>query len=391
MTTQVLDNTAIFRRTYGVEIEFIGRSGSRDDLAAEITRAGVPTRVMPLYPHTVPRGFWALKTDNSLRAAGGGYTERGWEMVSPPLSGEDGFQQIETVTAVLTRHGASINPSTGLHIHVDSRNPAMDLDALKRLAILYIENEPIFDRLNPPSRRGNDNHFLSSIAMRNPKTIMQARDIESIASILKFGNARHREYSRNHYDPRRYVKLNFVTSFYWHHGTVEFRHAAGSTDAAKIKKWVLLYLRLTEKAATATNTETVEHAVRTQRRARAGTKRAILIDMVLRPEGATTREVLAATGWGEVSVAGVAHQYGLNVRSERVWENHRRVLRYFGSLDPNAPATTTTTVRNIARFKATNITEMAEYLGMPDDERTYWEARDAMLNQPNLRNIVRAE
>ena len=31
----------------------------------------------------------------------------------------------------------------------------------------------------------------------------------------------------------------------------------------------------------------------------------------------TLREVLAATGWRQASVAGIAHQYGLDVRTER--------------------------------------------------------------------------
>jgi hypothetical protein len=48
---------------------------------------------------------------------------------------------------------------------------------------------------------------------------------------------------------------------------------------------------------------------------RPGTKRAVVIEMLLRPEGCTKREVLAATGWGNVSIAGIAHNYGLDVRS----------------------------------------------------------------------------
>ena len=68
-----------------------------------------------------------------------------------------------------------------------------------------------------------------------------------------------------------------------------------------------------------------------RRARRAGTKRALLIDLLHRPEGATIDEIAAATGWQRHTVRGaisgaLKKKLGLTVTSEKV-ENRGRVYR----------------------------------------------------------------
>lgn len=64
---------------------------------------------------------------------------------------------------------------------------------------------------------------------------------------------------------------------------------------------------------------------------RAGSKLAIVIELLARPEGATIAEMATATGWQEHSVRGalsgiLAKRYGVQVTSESV-EGRGRVYR----------------------------------------------------------------
>ena len=57
------------------------------------------------------------------------------------------------------------------------------------------------------------------------------------------------------------------------------------------------------------------------KRPRAGSKLAIIVELVTRPEGATIAEMATATGWQEHSVRGalsgiLAMQYGVQLASE---------------------------------------------------------------------------
>ena len=59
----------------------------------------------------------------------------------------------------------------------------------------------------------------------------------------------------------------------------------------------------------------------------AGSKAAMIAELLLRPDGCTTAEVLAASGWPAVSMPAQARTAGLVLRKERV----DGVLRYYGT------------------------------------------------------------
>ena len=346
----------MFERSYGVEIEAIAPySVTREGLADSISRAGISCEAETLN-HTTQR-YWKVVKDGSLRGEGHG---NGLEIVSPPLKGEAGFREIERVCTVLKNRGLKVNKSCGLHVHVDVRHPEMSLDAIKRLALLYVENETLIDKLMPASRRASQNDYCRSIAH---------------ASLARIDNAASVAMLQDALGPKKYVKLNLRT--YWRQGTVEFRHHSGTVEAGKIIKWVQACLRMVRTACDErlAGSITVDQVERTVRAVRAGTKTAIIHAMLTRPQGCTTSEVLAATGWRQASVQGVGHTLGLHIRQVRERdENGHRVIRYFGDRESPAAAPRTPRVK-----KLSTIDELAEHLGMTEDERLFWIKRAELL------------
>lgn len=352
----------MFNRTYGVEIEAILPYGiSREDLALALTNAGV--QASDEYLNHGVKHHWKVTTDGSLRGMGAG---SGMEIVSPILRGPEGFQQIEKVCKVLKEKGATVNHSCGLHIHVDVRRPQeMDLDALKRLALLYAQNEAIIDSVMPQSRRESKNAYCKSIRRR-------MRAIEEAQSISMLSDA---------VSKKKYVKLNYKTI--WRQGTVEFRHHSATVEAYKIIKWASACLRMVKVAADGDVAEsiTVERIDREVRAVRSGSKTAIIHALLTRPEGCTTREVLEATGWRQVSVQGVGHNLGLTIRQVRERENGRKVIRYFGERT-NRPVSLPTAAPQVpARKKFRTIEQFANYLGMTEDEKSFWEKRQMLFSR----------
>jgi hypothetical protein len=222
-------------RKFGIEIEAFGISTSL--VASELTAAGIPTIFMG-YTHTTT-AHWKVVTDVSIQG------HQSFELVSPILQGADGFAQIAKVCTVLTRLGAKVNKSCGLHVHADGRDFSTNLPALKRLSKLFLKHEKNFDSVVVPSRRKNNNSMIQSNLSRHStlkdafQKIDSATTLDSLISIVCPGNGTYREAGRYH-------KLNLVAML--RHGTVEFRQHGGSIDATKISNWVAYLLDFTDWA-----------------------------------------------------------------------------------------------------------------------------------------------
>ena len=400
-------------RTYGVEIETISPTTTynRANLARDLTAAGVPAFDAG-YSHT-PSERWKIVSDNSLTE---GRRGPGMELVSPsinPLRGEEGFATIAQVSEVLRSKDFSVDKSCGLHVHTDVRQPELDIAALRRLAMLYVESEEILDSIMPPSRRHRadgtrvvSDPIRSDFArsMKHHPNVMErlsrAADVTEIVYILngqtppRFGATRGRRraslrtpFGRMDLYRLRFVKLNMQT---WVYGTSEFRHHAGTIDSNKINNWVLACLRMVDYAANAVSTEEVIDATRrTFATVRAGTKRALIHAMLLRPEGVTLAEALAATGWRQASIAGIAHQYGLEVRQERV----RAPLggyetRYWGTVSSTPQLVIPARGTILPGPKPTNIDEFADKIGMSPEEKTFWHSRAERFALPTANLMV---
>ena len=136
------------QRRFGVEIEFAG-GVNRETLARELNTAGVQCQ-SEYYNHST-RSYWKLTTDASC----------GYEMVSPILQGEEGFQQLKKVLDIMAEMGCTVNRSTGVHVHLE----AADLTALdvKNIVTRYADNEAEIDTWFPRSRRASNNQYCLSL------------------------------------------------------------------------------------------------------------------------------------------------------------------------------------------------------------------------------------
>ena len=338
----------IHDRTFGIEIEAIAPAAVTMQRAAEIiTAAGVDCRMGGYH---VTQSHWKIVGDGSVRPAQG-QTGNGMEIVSPPLQGEEGFEQVRKVCRALTAAGFKVNKSCGLHVHVAARG--LGLPAIKRLTVLYSKSERTIDQLLPLSRRGGDGYFCRSLANVNEATVMGAADVTGIARHVA-------EVSRA--SQPRYVKLN-LTAF-WRHGTVEFRHHSGTVDENKAVNWARFCLRMVDTAVT----ERDEQVTSTQPRARAlrpGSKVALIAELLTREWGCTQADVLTATGWPSVSMPQQARAAGITLVKRRVGG----VNRYYAG---QAQVVTSTAP---ARPSVDTLDGLTERLGMDENEKAFWAAR----------------
>lgn len=211
-------------RTFGVEVEFFGVSRT---LVGQALRAQGVNAQVEGYNHT-DKAYWKIITDSSVDGEGN-------ELVSPPLSGDKGLAELQTVLKVLNEIGAKVNKSCGIHVHHDANDftPA----TFKNVYGIYGKYEATIDELFPASRRGNSNRFCGQLNNDSLYFDALAR-IKTLADVgYMFRN--------------RYKKVNFQS--YRIHGTIEFRQHAGSTDFDKISSWIILTQAIVERAVSMGN------------------------------------------------------------------------------------------------------------------------------------------
>lgn len=242
-------------KTFGVEIEcYVPSQGWTEhdvlqDIADRLTECGIKTFVK-LYTHKFNLNEWKIVPDGSLREGcpSGHYP---LELVSPPLTEEDGYRQIEIVCRVLNECGAKVNKCCGLHIHVGYHKPACNrVGAVRQLLNFYGLNENYFDLIQPQSRRNN--RFCQSI-VRNSDYLQY--DFErnytskqkTISSIFQ-----------NYFNGNRYMKINLGA--YVKYGTIEFRQHSGTVESSKIINWIKICRALCEKSRREINRKNLKKA-----------------------------------------------------------------------------------------------------------------------------------
>jgi hypothetical protein len=211
----------IWRRRFGIEIEAFGVT--REQLVAKLREAGIEVQSED-YNHRT-RTWWKIVRDGSIRG------ENSFELVSPPLKGEDGINQIKRVCEVLVQLNAKVNKSCGFHVHFDAEN--LTLQTWKNLTWNYYMLEEEIDKMMPPSRRGNSNNYCQSLRTRVENQNLQ-REIDECQTLM--------DLSRKMTDRSRYFKLNYES--YWRHKTVEFRQHSGTVEFEKISNWIKILNRI---------------------------------------------------------------------------------------------------------------------------------------------------
>lgn len=297
--------------TFGAELEcFLPIGMSHRTAAARIAADTGIECFAESYGHSTPRS-WKIVPDGSL-----GDYQRGAEIVSPILSGEEGIEALTKVCNSLTAMGAKVNKRCGFHVHVGMRNE--DLETWKNIIRSYAAFESQIDNLMPTSRRANNNAYCRSVASVDYAALEAATDLRGVDRAVRLQGS---------YD-RRYAKVNLQS--YYRHGTIEFRQHSGTVDAEKATNWVRFILAMVEAARKGKKPSIAATAATV--RARPGSKTAVAGAMLTRPSGCTRQEILAATGWPTVSVQQVARSCGIAIRQQR----EGREVRYFAEGDLSA-------------------------------------------------------
>lgn len=234
-------NGAVFEqsRKFGVEFEIVGISPPVA-VRAIANSTAEHTVYQESYNHAT-REHWKVTSDNSLRYRD---LSRTAEVVSPPLSGSAGIQEVRSVLLALRSAGAKVNRSCGFHVHWDCRD-YLSPNRVRDLLYLYAKFEPVIDSLVSMSRRGNASRYAESLCFSNSAE----PNSEGMEWISRLGrelgrnsSARELIYAFNGRtmtrSNRRFYKIN-ITS-YLSYGTIEFRQHQGTLSFSKARAWILL-------------------------------------------------------------------------------------------------------------------------------------------------------
>lgn len=223
-------------RRFGIELELVPNL-SADSLVRAVERAGQAAR------RQRTSSYWQLKTDSSVTH--GRYTDCGWELTSPILSGEEGIDKVREVLNQINRSFIYLrgkyqilDDSCGLHVHVEVSD--LSPEELALLIVIYGKAEDVLYRLVSPHRRTK--HHCVPISLRVDEFWCDVQDattrraVETITE--RFTDS----------DPfmERYSGMNL--SCYAGRGDVEFRMHEGHTDPDVVISWIRLLIALVEQA-----------------------------------------------------------------------------------------------------------------------------------------------
>jgi hypothetical protein len=327
--------------TFGAEFEVILPRGFNRETAARAVsnHSGITVN------HAIgARGSWKIVSDASVSGNG-----IGLEFVSPILKGEDGLEQVRKITAALTAIGATVNTSTGFHVHVGAGDQADNAAFFKNVLKLYGRFETALDAIHPASRRASTNSYCKSV-----RSLATRVDTASTtAEIFRLAND-------------RYHKVNLAA--FAKHRTVEFRQHAGTVDGNKAVNWITLCLRIVAAAkAGKTGEEVAVQAARDFSRLDA--KARAVAEAIAKPEGATANEVRAAHGFKALSIKRQAAVAGLQVRVVTT----RGVERFFLVAAPEGAT--------VSRTIPATLDGLVEVLDATPEEAAFLRARAVRLAQ----------
>ncbi len=205
----------------GIELEYI--NGATRDVANEIENAGVDCELVPYGRcHSTHRG-WIVTTDQTVsrNISYGTGDASGGEVVSPKLKYRDALAQVKTVCDAMNRVGdVDVNRHCGLHISISW--PNMNTSQVRKVLGRYKEYEGVIDAFMPPSRRGNRNRWCGSL------------DASWVSRVVNGSGDRLTQLREG----GKFIKLNLMNLGDGARSRIEFRHHSGTTDAAKVQRWI---------------------------------------------------------------------------------------------------------------------------------------------------------
>ena len=163
------------------------------------------------------------------------------ELNSPVLEYAE-MGKLQEVVRALRHAGAVVNPSCGLHVHIDaSKHTPRSLRNL--LSIMYSKEDLIFAALGTQERRAQTFCKLSRVCV--------IRTIRAMSPHLTMEQLRRAWYegddgAHDHYHWSRYYALNLHSVFY--HGTVEWRCFESTLHAGEVRADITLALAMSAQA-----------------------------------------------------------------------------------------------------------------------------------------------
>lgn len=164
------------------------------------------------------------------------------EMVSPKLEYSE-MKKLQEVVRCLRRHGARVNASCGMHVHVDASNHTPR--SLKNaLTIMYAKEDILFKALKVQTARENDycQKVRKTVLEDIRKLPSNNMSMEQVKRLWYEG----RDGSYEHYDDTRYHALNLHAVF--SKGTLEWRCFESTLHAGKVRANITLALAISAQA-----------------------------------------------------------------------------------------------------------------------------------------------
>jgi len=327
------------------------------------------------------------------------------EIVLPPLClfNIDGtpcqvaYEYLTSVCRVLNRLGCRINSSCGLHVHVgiyplevDQPSHQWTADSIakkERTGRYYtggLEVEPInavvwydvlyrysrqqvlINRILPPSRTGNRYCYPTHIEAFDNLEANNAT-IESVRALTR----------------GKFSAINFET---WSRGTVEFRQHSGTIEAEKIMTWcklirTIVNWSITDRVETGSGSTT---EATPENPFRAGSRVGVQYSLMRRLAGATTREIMDATGCSEQRVRAAVSEIRNRIGHGAVVTNTMQAngRRYGDGTDfTSYEVLHEITVENsgAVMIPENRIGNASIWSNVDDDDFEYWQARTTEL------------
>ena len=327
------------------------------------------------------------------------------EIVLPPLClfNSDGtscqvaYEYLVSVCRVLNRLGCRINSSCGLHVHVgiyplevdqpshqwtadsiakkertgryytnglqsEAINAVVWYDVLYR----YSRQQVLINRILPPSRTGNRYCYPTHIEAFDNLEANNAT-IESVRALTR----------------GKFSAINFET---WSRGTVEFRQHSGTIEAEKIMTWcklirTIVNWSITDRVETGSGSTT---EATPENPFRAGSRVGVQYSLMRRLAGATTREIMDATGCSEQRVRAAVSEIRNRIGHGAVVTNTMQAngRRYGDGTDfTSYEVLHEITVENsgAVMIPENRIGNASIWSNVDDDDFEYWQARTTEL------------
>lgn len=246
----------MFTNHFGIEVEFTGIPRETAALVVACSLGSAATAAVygqhGTYNVKAPDGrIWKLMYDGSINCeqrkdgkkvhAGRKYSV---ELVSPILLYHQDIAVLQRVIRALRRAGAFVNPSCGVHIHLDgARHTVRSVHNF--INLIASRNDLFYKALQIRPERMRycqkmDGYLVEQLGALHPTTFQQIEDIWYEG----YNSERTKKYHAS-----RYHFLNLHSFFNGHH-TIELRGFNGTLHAGKARAYIVFALALNHQALT---------------------------------------------------------------------------------------------------------------------------------------------